>query len=280
MCAAYSLTVCWVTIFITGREPGDSTKGQMVKGIEKDRKNGYNRSAEMLFIESDMRALAKQLIIGAFILALVTVASLGIRRIRFSIHRTDVIESPVIAEAGPDSIPAEPDTVVIEAEPEYVEVTEPDEEAPLEEDSEVKPSKGDYAKATSYKKDLAKFKSRGLEQIPLGENENLYRTKTGELWHVSKQPDGKTVKMQVHLDDATGEITVIDAKSGGSQNLEKVSLGDYDNLYITESGEQWYVSDNPDGSSSKSRIQIDDTTGEITVLEDYSDNGKERETKD
>jgi hypothetical protein len=75
-------------------------------------------------------------------------------------------------------------------------------------------------------------------------------------------------------------MILVDAKSGGSKNLQKISLGDYDSLYITESGEQWYVSDTPDGSGSKSRVEIDDTTGEITVLEDYSDSGKERETKD
>jgi hypothetical protein len=151
----------------------------------------------------------------------------------------------------------------IEDEPDPQQATASDSEKEMP--SKAKSFKGRYTKSKG---------SKDLEKIPLGENENLYRTKKGELWYVSKQPDGKTVKMLVHIDETTGEMILVDAKSGGSQNLQKISLGDYENLYITESGEQWYVSDNPDGSSSKSRVEIDDTTGEITVLEDYSSSDK------
>ena len=226
-----------------------------------------------------MKPITKQLIIAVFILALVTVASLGIRQVRFRAGRTTTVENPIFAEPEPDPIPAVSDTVAVEPEPEHVEVSEPGEEEP----SEVKPSKGDYAKAKSFKKDVAKAKgSKDLERISLSDYENLYRTKKGGLWYVSKQPDGKTVKMQVHIDETTGEITLVDAKSGGSQNLQKISLGDYENLYITEEGEQWYVSEQPDGSASKSRVLFDDTTGEITVIDDYStsDKGQDGAGKD
>ena len=202
-----------------------------------------------------MKPITKQLIIGAFILALVTVGSLGIRQVRFNLHQANTIKSPVFTEPEPDPLPAESNTVDIEPEPEYVEVMESDEEAPSEDYSEIKPSKGDYAKAKG---------SKGLEQIALSDNENLFRTKNGELWYVSKQPDGKTEKMLVHIDEMTGEMIFVDAKSGGSQNLQKISLGNNENLYITEEGEQWYVT--PD---SKSQVEIDDTSGEITVLEEY-----------
>jgi len=80
-----------------------------------------------------------------------------------------------------------------------------------------------------------------------------------------------SVKMQVQIDDTTGEMTIISigdyAKSEGSKGLEKVSLSDYENLYITEEGEHWYVSEQPDGSSSKMQVLIDDTTGEVTVVD-------------
>lgn len=212
-----------------------------------------------------MKPIAKQLIIAALVLTLVTVLSLVIREVRFSLYRANTLESPVVAHIEPDPDPAGSHLVETDPEPEYAEVTEPDEEEPSKDYSEAKPSKGDYAKAKSFKKDFAKTKgSKGLEQMSLSDNENLFRTKNGELWYVSKQPDGKTEKMLVHIDEMTGEMIFVDAKSGGSQNLQKISLGNNENLYITEEGEQWYVT--PD---SKSQVEIDDTSGEITVLEEY-----------
>ncbi len=90
--------------------------------------------------------------------------------------------------------------------------------------------------------------------------------------------------MRVHIDETTGEMFLVDAKPEGSKKLQKISLSDYENLYVTEEGEQWYVTEEPDGSVSKSQVHVDDTTGEITVVsnDNYakSDNGKERETKD
>jgi hypothetical protein len=210
-----------------------------------------------------MKPITKQLIIGAFILALVTVASLGIRHIRFSANRARTIESPVIAEAEPEHYPAELDTVDTEPEPQYADALELDEEVVLEDYSEAKPSKSDYAKAKGPK---------GLEKISMGDNDNLYITGEGELWYVSKGPDGKTTKMQVQIDDATGEMTVVDwgdyAKSDGSEGMQRISMGDNDNLYITQEGELWYTSEQ--GSGSKARVEIDDTTGEITVIEQFS----------
>ncbi|GAJ16323.1 unnamed protein product, partial [marine sediment metagenome] len=38
--------------------------------------------------------------------------------------------------------------------------------------------------------------------------------------------------------------------------------------YITGEGELWYTSEQ--GSGSKARVEIDDTTGEITVIEQFS----------
>jgi len=206
-----------------------------------------------------MKPITKQLIIGAFILALVTVASLGIRQVRFSAHRARTVESPVIAEAGPDPLSAESDTVDTEPEPQYADAPEPDEEVPPEDYSEAKPSKGDYPKAKG---------SKGLEKISLGDNENLYITKEGETWYAGKGPDGRPFKMQVQIDEATGEMTVVGrvygGKSEGAQGPQGIPMGDGYSIHITEEGQTWYV-----GSGSKSWVEIDDKTGEITVLEQY-----------
>lgn len=215
-----------------------------------------------------MKPITKQLIIGAFILVLVTVLSLGIRHIRFSANRAKTIESPIIAEAEPDHYPAELDTVDAEPEPQYDGALELDEEVVLEEVvledySEAKPSKSDYAKAKGPK---------DLEKISMGYNENLYITGDGELWYTGKGPDGKPFKMQLQIDETTGEMTVVDwgdyAKSDGSEGMQRISMGDNDNLYITQEGELWYTSEQ--GSGSKAHVEIDDTTGEITIIEQFS----------
>jgi len=59
---------------------------------------------------------------------------------------------------------------------------------------------------------------------------------------------------------------VYGGKSGGPR---KISMGGNDNVYITEEGQTWYVT-----QGSKSRVEVDDSTGEITVLEQYGDDGK------
>ncbi len=210
-----------------------------------------------------MKPITKHLLKAAFILALVTVASFSIRQIRFSANRAKTIESPVIAEAEPDHYPTDSHTVVAEPEPQYDDALELDEEVVLEDYSETKSIKGDSAKSKG---------SKGLEKISMGDNENLYITGEGELWYTGKGPDGKPFKMQVQIDETTGEMTVVDwgdyAKSDGSEGPQRISMGDNDNLYITQEGELWYTSEQ--GSGSKAHVEIDDTTGEITIIEQFS----------
>lgn len=202
-----------------------------------------------------MKPITRQLIIGAFILALVTVASLGIRQVRFSANRAKVVESPVKAETEPDALPAE--SLAVDAEP------EPEEEVLMDDYPKPKSLKGDYAKAKGKG-------AGGLERISLGDNENLYITAKGETWYTGKDADGNPTKMQVQIDEATGEMTVVGRVYGGkSGGPQRVSMGGNDNIYITEEGQTWYVT-----QGSKSRVEVDDSTGEITVLEQYGDDGK------
>jgi hypothetical protein len=202
-----------------------------------------------------MKPIIKQLVIGTFILVLVTVASLGIRHIRFSDNRAKTVESPVIVETEQDRLLAELDAIVTEADPQYADASELDKVVPLEDYSEAKPVMGDYATAKG---------SKGLQKISMGDNENLYITGEGKLWYVSEGPDGKTTKMQVQIDEATGEMTVIDVDGGKSGGLQPIPMGDGYNMYITEEGQSWYV-----GGGSKAQVEVDDNTGEITVIEQY-----------
>ncbi|MCP4611930.1 MAG: hypothetical protein GY845_24785 [Planctomycetes bacterium] len=202
-----------------------------------------------------MKPITKKLIIGAFILVLVTAASLGIRHIHFSDDRAETIESPVIVETEHDRLLAELGTVDAWPVPQYIDASKINEEVPSEDYSESKPAK---AKG-----------SKGLQKISLGDNENLYITKNGETWYVSEGPDGKTTKMRVQIDEATGKMTVIDVSGGKSGGLQPIPMGNGYNMYVTEEGQSWYV-----GEGSKARVEVDDNTGEITVLEQYGDNDK------
>ena len=171
-------------------------------------------------MEQNMKPITKQLVIGAFILALVTVASLGIRQVRFSVHRARTVESPVIAEAEPDHDPADSHTVDAELDPQYAYASESDNETPSDEDSEAHTDSGKAGKAVSmtksFKGDYAKSKgSKGLVKISMSDNEDLYITGEGELWYVSEQPDGSGTKSQVLIDETTGEMIVIDSGDGG-----------------------------------------------------------------
>jgi len=213
-----------------------------------------------------MKPITGQLIIAAFILALVTVASLGIRHVRFSAHRTRTVEKPVIAEAKAESDHYSADSTTVDAEPDpqYADASESYERAPLDDHAEAKSFKGDYAKSKGSKK--------GLEKISLGDDDNLYITEKGEYVYVGKLANGKIVKRQVQIDETTGEMTVVDrgdyAKSKGSQGLQKISMGDNENIYITEEGQTWYVTE-----GSKARVEIDDSTGEMTVIEQFGGDG-------
>ena len=210
-----------------------------------------------------MKAITKHLIKAAFILSMVTVASLGIRQVRFSFHRARTVESPVIAETESDHNLADSYTADDEPDQQYTFASESDKETPSDENSEAHTDPDKDGKALSITK--SSKGSKGLEKISMGDNENLYITGEGELWYVSKQPDGSITKTQVHIDETTGEMNVINIGGGKSGGLQPIPMGDGYNMYITEEGQTWYV-----GGGSKSRVEVDDTTGEITIIEQFS----------
>jgi len=221
-----------------------------------------------------MKPITRHLVKSAFILALVTVASLGIRQVRFRVYRARRVKSPVITETEPDHNPADSHTVDDEPDKQYSFALESDKEMPTDENSEAHTDPDKDGKAVSKTK--SPKGSKGLEKISMGDYEDLYITGEGELWYVSKQPDGSITKMQVHIDETTGEMKVIDiygGKSQGSQGLERISMSDYEDLYITGEGELWYVSQQPDGATRKNQALIDETTGEMIII-DSGDGGK------
>jgi hypothetical protein len=222
-----------------------------------------------------VKPIYKQLIIGAFVLALVIVASLGIRQVRFSIHRARAVDNSEIIETEPNTIPAESETLDHELDPQYADLPESEEQEPPDDYAESGKNSKAFSKSKLSKADYAKAKgwdSGGLEKVSIGDNENFYRTAEGEYWYVGEGPDGKSFKMQmqVQVDEATGEMTIVGKvysnKAGSSASPRKISIGEGDNVYITEKGQTWYVTDD-----YKAQVEIDDTTGEITVIEQHGD---------
>jgi len=65
-------------------------------------------------------------------------------------------------------------------------------------------------------------------------------------------------------------------KSKGSKGLQKISIGEYENIYITDKGEHWYVAENPDGTVTKTQMQ--EINGELQPVGETnvypSDGGK------
>jgi hypothetical protein len=55
-------------------------------------------------------------------------------------------------------------------------------------------------------------------------------------------------------------------KSEGSKGLEKISMGDYEDLYITGEGELRSVSEQPDGSTAEMQLHTENINGEITIV--------------
>jgi hypothetical protein len=48
----------------------------------------------------------------------------------------------------------------------------------------------------------------------MSDYEDLYITGEGDLWYVSRQPDGSTAKNQALIDEATGEMIIIEGGDG------------------------------------------------------------------
>ena len=170
--------------------------------------------------EYNMKPIIRQLAIGTFVLVLVTVASLGIRHVRFSLHQANTVEGRVVVQAERAPSPSGFETVEAKPEPEYDRGSEPIEETAsddqLESQGHSDEDRKDLFTTDSSEGDDTRSKgSKGLEKISLSDNENLYLTAEGELWYVSKDPNGKITKMQVEIDNLTGEIIFIDSGHGG-----------------------------------------------------------------
>lgn len=205
----------------------------------------------------------RQQAIVLFILVSTAVVSLGIRLVR----RSEPVESP--ARVQREARPSPEQSLGLQ-------ILSVEEQAIADSNERGKTA----AMAAKPKAGSAKLEdSKVIQKIPMGENEELYFTADGKIWSVSKQPDGSVVKMQVHIDEATGEIRVLDIADGKpevSKNLQKVTMGDNVDIYIGDDGRLWSVTKQPDGSVTKMEVAYDETTGDVYVLDAPDSNNPEK----
>jgi hypothetical protein len=244
-------------------------------------------------MQQNIKPITKRLLIAALILILITAVSFGIRQVRFSARRADTLEptssarpsntegqheldKSLNAEVEPDYYQDGSYTAADEQDLQYVDGSDWDEEMFIDVYSEMNTDSIKYDKAISmtksFKGDYVKAEGKkDLKKISLSDHENLYLTKEAEAWYVSEQPDGSTAKIQVQINEYTGELTAVDGdyyvKSEGSQGPYRIPMGENEDIYLTEEGQVWYVTEQPDGSTAKIQVQVDDNTDEITVVD-------------
>ena len=224
-------------------------------------------------MEQNFKPITKQLVIAMIILSSVTVLSLGIRRVRFCIYRADIVEPAPSdhlsdiedqsqpkqlfnTDEEPDYYPEDSYIADAEPDPEYTDESVWNEQTPSNDYSEAQADSG--KKDKSFKGDYAKVKdSKGLKKISLGNHENLYLTKDGEYWYVNDQPGGKITKMQVEIDDGTGELIAVNGGYYAKQEPQRIPIGENEDIYLTDEGQAWYVSEQPDGETVKMQVQMD-----------------------
>jgi len=198
--------------------------------------------------------ITRQQAIVLFILVSTAAVSIGIRLVR----RTEPVESPTRVQRKDRPSPEQSVGLQILS---------------LEEQAIADSNERGKTAAVAAKPKAGSAKpedSKVVQKISLGENEELHFTADGKIWSVSKQPDGSVVKMQVHIDEATGEIRVLDIADGKpevSKNLQKVSMGDNVDIYIGDDGRMWSITKQPDGSVTKMEVAYDETTGDVYVLD-------------
>ncbi|UCD00157.1 MAG: hypothetical protein JSW66_09805 [Phycisphaerales bacterium] len=259
-----------------------------------------------------MKPITKQLTMAALVLASVAVLSFGIKQVRFHLHRArNAASAPKSAQpASPpregasgqssadklsdddawleqtlDALaaqgyrPADLDTLLTESYSEYADASGRD--AWASDEIEAYEDSGEQADnvagSKSLKGEFAKYKKslKGLQKVSIGDYENVYITDAGEYWYVSKQPDGTTTKMQFQVDDRYGDVVVVGTGeagvyrpgAGGKNSLQRISVGANEDVYITETGEHWYVSTQPDGTTTKMQFQVEDSDGEVVIVE-------------
>ncbi|MBL7152741.1 MAG: hypothetical protein ISS79_03425 [Phycisphaerae bacterium] len=199
-----------------------------------------------------MNRKTQQILTAAVVLVSVTVLSFGIRQVRIGVHRARVAASaqePVSNDAGPEQYSAK--------EPAGFARNTQMHDVPLEQDEQAADAMTDSQEAFAEADD-----QDGWEQP-----DDQHNGQKHSLVSMGKSFKGDYVKSK-------GDY----AKSKGSKGFQKISVSEYENIYITDKGERWYVAENPDGTVTKMQMQEVDgelqPVGETNVYRSEGGKGK------
>jgi len=192
-----------------------------------------------------MKQMTKQLIMAAFILGLVTVLSLGIRQVRLSVQRARnvaIAPAPAPASNAGDSGQRSVDMHGAGSEQDFYALDEQDHQGG---DTDPFNAAGDSDQA-----------------VASADHSNAYE-------HSGERAD--IVSMDKSFKGDYSKFKGDYAKSKGSKGFQKISVGAYENIYITDKGEHWYVQKLPDGTTTKMQLQeIDGELQPVGKAEVYS----------
>ena len=94
------------------------------------------------------------------------------------------------------------------------------------------------------------------EQRLLEDASYILDTETGLQHDKSQSPErANVVSIEKSFEADYSKFKDDYAKSKGSKGLQKISISEYENVYITDKGEHWYVAENPDGTITKTQLK-------------------------
>ena len=79
---------------------------------------------------------------------------------------------------------------------------------------------------------------------------------------------GKSWEEWANIKEAYGK-----AKGDGAARFEKISISEFENVYVSPEGDEWRVTEMPDGATTKVHIRPDGSQGEVYTSGD-GDSGK------
>jgi hypothetical protein len=201
-------------------------------------------------MEHNMKETAKQLATAALVLASVTALSLGIRRVRFSMRRAKAMENPVAVDTGQSNLSA----------------------GASDREGDRRSERTPHGSPNPARQpgDTDTF---GLEADRHSDTEAMaydhIESQAGSSAHSNSVSTTKAFKGE-YAEFNKGKYAEFKkgdyAKSKGSKGLTKISIGAYEDIYVTEEGDHWYVSKQPDGSIAKMKLETENVNGEVTVV--------------
>jgi len=185
------------------------------------------------------------------VLVPVTALSFGIRHVRVSIHRARSAASaqgPVSNGAGPGKY--SPYKAVVSGENTQ---RQNQLDVPLEQDQQGADSEAADAMTDSQDAGESDKAAASADRSDAQEHSGEY----ADVVFTGKAFKGDYSKFKGDYAKLKGDY----AKSKGSKGFQKISIGEYENVYITDKGEHWYVTELPDGTITK--MQLQEIDGEL-----------------